>query len=97
MFGRNLGAAAGRYVRLAAATVGLIVCSLHRLPSHRHCVLGLVVKAVAAPVLCSALQGLLRKLGANFEDMLPMGVSGARMKVRQAGSSNSRQGVPRLG
>lgn len=34
-------------------------------------------------LLCSALQGLLRKLGANFEDMLPMGVSGARMKVRQ--------------
>jgi hypothetical protein len=32
--------------------------------------------------VCSALQGLLRKLGANFEDMLPMGVSGARMKVR---------------
>jgi hypothetical protein len=31
----------------------------------------------------SALQGLLRKLGAGFEDMLPGmgGVSGARMKV----------------
>lgn len=35
------------------------------------------------PLRCyrSALQGLLRKLGANFDDMLPMGVSGARMKV----------------
>lgn len=33
--------------------------------------------------VCSALQGLLRKLGANFEDMLPMGAGGPRMKVRQ--------------
>lgn len=39
------------------------------------------------PAACSALQGLLRKLGANFEDMMPM--SGVRIKV--CGSSSRSQ------
>jgi hypothetical protein len=41
-----------------------------------------LLTATCVCLFCSALQGLLRKLGANFEDMLPMGVSGARMKVQ---------------
>ncbi len=33
-------------------------------------------------VLRSALQGLLRKLGTGFEEALPLGISGSRVKVR---------------
>ena len=40
-------------------------------------------QADAALCCCSALQGLLRKLGAGFDDMIPqMGLSSSRMKVR---------------
>jgi hypothetical protein len=45
---------------------------------------------------CSALQGLLRKLGANFDDMLPLGVSGTRIKVRRVGAAAANAGMQRL-
>jgi hypothetical protein len=49
-------------------------CCLHR---------DIVLTTHVPPVgdACSALQGLLRKLGAGFEDMLPMGMSSTRIKV----------------
>ena len=77
-FGRNMSSAS-RCVQAAWLLWSLLcccccccLCLLHQILSSASCFLA----------SHSALQGLLRKLGAGFEDILPgMGLSGSRIKV----------------
>jgi hypothetical protein len=49
------------------------------------------------PPSCSALQGLLRKLGAGFEDIMSGGHTGSRIKVGLQWAAHARRGLCRAG
>lgn len=80
MFGRTFGAT-GRCARPQHAQVARTQRAralLRPLPPAQ-----LASPAYRTRCCCrSVLHGLLRKLGAGFEDMLPSGMSGVRIKVR---------------